>query len=110
MSMSPTRCARPQQMLNEDIQVEDGREEHEPVVAAQDTSTADEAEGDVGGILNDNFENCCGHAIDLSSVESLSVALLKLESEKSSLERELSCQYESMSFTELERKIGRAHV
>ena len=40
-------------------------------------------EADVAGILNENYaDNCCGHAIDLSSVESLSVALLKLESEK----------------------------
>ena len=51
-------------------------------------------EGDVDGIFNENFNQCCdiGHAIDLSSVESLSTALLKLESEKESLENEMKQQ------------------
>ena len=60
-------------------------------------------EGDVDGILNENFNHCCdlGHAIDLSSVESLSTALLKLESEKESLENEIQQQYVRMDITEL---------
>ena len=60
-------------------------------------------EGDVDGILNENFNHCCdlGHAIDLSSVESLSTALLKLETEKESLENEIQQQYDRMNITEL---------
>ena len=61
-------------------------------------------EGDVDGILNENFNQCCdiGHAIDLSSVESLSTALLKLESEKESLENEMKQQqYHKMNVAEL---------
>ena len=60
-------------------------------------------EGDVDGILNDNFNDCCdlGHAIDLSSVESLSTALLKLESEKECLENEIMQQYHRINMTEL---------
>ena len=60
-------------------------------------------EGDVDGILNEDFNHCCDldHAIDLSSVESLSTALLKLESEKESLESEIQQQYDKMKMTEL---------
>ena len=66
-------------------------------------------EGDVDGILNENFNHCCdlGHAIDLSSVESLSTALLKLESEKESLENEIMQQYHRMNMTELSDILSR---
>merc|ERR1712029_1129191 len=55
--------------------------------------------------MNENFDN--GYAMDVSSVESLSVALLKLESEKQSLESEISAQYDTISFGELEKIVTR---
>ena len=89
-------------------------------------------EADVAGILNENYaDNCCGHAIDLSSVESLSVALLKLESEKVSynsyvcvlfqivvyfimisslqvtLETEISHTYDRITLADLENIVNR---
>ena len=64
-------------------------------------------EAEIAGncIMNENFDN--GYAIDVSSVESLSVALLKLESEKQSLESEISAQYDTISFSELEKIVTR---
>ena len=112
LSMSPTRCSQPQvdeamkeenEFSSDNIVIETGLEE-----TAEDSPrdvTADE--GDVAGILNENFENCCGHAIDLSSVESLSVALFKLESEKETLENEISDQYDTISFGDLETIVNK---
>ena len=64
-------------------------------------------EAEIAGncIMNENFDN--GYAMDVSSVESLSVALLKLESEKQSLESEISAQYDTISFSELEKIVTR---
>ena len=64
-------------------------------------------EGDVDGILNANYSNCCGHGVDLSSVESLSMALLKLESEKESLESEIHDHYDRMNVTQLREVVTR---
>jgi len=65
----------------------------------------EEAEIAGNSIMNENFDN--GYAMDVSSVESLSVALLKLESEKQSLESEISAQYDTISFSELEKIVTR---
>jgi len=56
-------------------------------------------------IMNENYDN--GYAFDVSSVESLSVALLKLESEKQSLESEISAQYDRITFAEFEKIVAR---
>ena len=64
-------------------------------------------EGDVDGILNENFDNCCGRAVDLSSVESLSLALLKLESEKECLESEIQEQYDKISVEQFSNLVNR---
>ena len=58
-------------------------------------------------IMNENYDNYTRYALDTSSVESLSVALLKLESEKQSLESEISAQYDRISFSELEKIVTR---
>ena len=60
-----------------------------------------EDEGDVAGILNENYEDgdCC------SSVENLSVALLKLESEKVSLDAEIRNKYNKINLGEMEEVV-----
>ena len=60
-----------------------------------------EDEGDVAGILNENYEDeCCS-----SSVENLSVALLKLESEKVSLDAEIRNKYNKISLGDMEEMV-----
>ena len=60
-----------------------------------------EDEGDVAGILNENYEqDCCS-----SSDENLSVALLKLESEKVSLDAEIRNKYNKISLEDLEEVV-----
>ena len=60
-----------------------------------------EDEGDVAGILNENYEDdCC-----ISSVENLSVALFKLESEKVTLDAEIRNKYNKMSLVDMEEVV-----
>ena len=60
-----------------------------------------EDEGDVAGILNENYEDdCCS-----SSVENLSVALFKLESEKVTLDAEIRNKYNKISLGDMEELV-----
>ena len=83
---------------------EDEADEAKAIDHKQD-DVIEEAEIAGNSIMNENFDN--GYAMDVSSVESLSVALLKLESEKQSLESEISAQYDTISFSELEKIVTR---
>ena len=91
-------------LLEDKTKREDEADEAKAIDHKQD-DVIEEAEIAGNSIMNENFDN--GYAMDVSSVESLSVALLKLESEKQSLESEISAQYDTISFSELEKIVTR---
>ena len=93
----------------EEIQKRNISEDEVDVAGILDEDFDDEE--DVVGILNENYENYdhdyCSQSVEPSSVESLSIALLKLESEKASLDSEISNKYNTMTFAELEEMMER---
>ena len=72
-------------------------QEEEEIQKSEQRQNISEDEGDVAGILNENYEeDYC------STVENLSVALFKLETEKVSLDTEIRNKYNKMSLGEME--------
>jgi len=75
-------------------------QEEEEIQKSEQRQNISEDEGDVAGILNENYEeDYC------STVENLSVALLKLESEKVSLDAEIRNKYNKLSIGEMEEVV-----